>query len=136
LSINTSEHISKLGKNEAVPGVLILSPLLPPPLPFSFRVIFFLTSFKIQIQPPIYLYPEDKLAHRAALAASTRLMASLQDYTLRQRRFAPLNPSVTNTDAESSNAPPLKGIVFDVDGTLWFVLSLKPSTVTKTDQLF
>ncbi|KAL4872983.1 hypothetical protein BDV12DRAFT_192918 [Aspergillus spectabilis] len=45
-------------------------------------------------------------------------MASLQDYTLRQRRFAPLSPSITNTDTESSNAPPLKGIVFDVDGTL------------------
>ncbi|KAL4887034.1 HAD-like domain-containing protein [Aspergillus karnatakaensis] len=43
-------------------------------------------------------------------------MASLQDYSLRQRRFAPLNPSTTNADA--SNAPQLKGIVFDVDGTL------------------
>lgn len=32
---------------------------------------------------------------------------------LRPRRFAPLDP------ARSSNAPPLKGIVFDVDGTLW-----------------
>ncbi|KAJ5349781.1 hypothetical protein N7541_007508 [Penicillium brevicompactum] len=31
---------------------------------------------------------------------------------LRPRRFAPLDP------ARSSNAPPLKGIVFDVDGTL------------------
>ncbi|KAL3464071.1 HAD-like domain-containing protein [Aspergillus heterothallicus] len=41
-------------------------------------------------------------------------MASLQDYTLRQRRFAPLNQS----NRESSNAPQLKGIVFDVDGTL------------------
>ncbi|KAL5343777.1 HAD-like domain-containing protein [Aspergillus crustosus] len=43
-------------------------------------------------------------------------MASLQDYTLRQRRFAPLNPPIT--EAKSSNAPPLRGIVFDVDGTL------------------
>ncbi|KAL3479897.1 HAD-like domain-containing protein [Aspergillus californicus] len=40
-------------------------------------------------------------------------MASLQDYTLRQRRFAPLNPS--NHD---SNDPQLKGIVFDVDASL------------------
>lgn len=35
-----------------------------------------------------------------------------------QRRFAPLNADVKN-DAE---APVLKGIVFDVDGTLWYVL--------------
>lgn len=31
------------------------------------------------------------------------------------RRFAPLNPG----KSKDSNAPPLKGIVFDVDGTLW-----------------
>ncbi|KAL2862844.1 putative haloacid dehalogenase-like hydrolase [Aspergillus lucknowensis] len=41
-------------------------------------------------------------------------MASLQNYTLRQRRFAPLNPA----NLKSSDAPQLKGIVFDVDGTL------------------
>ncbi|KAL4920014.1 HAD-like domain-containing protein [Aspergillus aurantiobrunneus] len=41
-------------------------------------------------------------------------MSSVQDYVLRQRRFAPLKPS----NHESSNAPQLKGIVFDVDGTL------------------
>ncbi|GIK03052.1 hypothetical protein Aspvir_007118 [Aspergillus viridinutans] len=39
---------------------------------------------------------------------------SLENYVLRQRRFAPLNPAL----AESSDAPRLKGIVFDVDGTL------------------
>ena len=33
----------------------------------------------------------------------------------RPRRFAPLNPQ----EAERSDAPKLKGIVFDVDGTLW-----------------
>lgn len=32
---------------------------------------------------------------------------------LRPRRFAPLDT------ARKSDAPPLKGIVFDVDGTLW-----------------
>lgn len=32
---------------------------------------------------------------------------------LRPRRFAPLDPDV------ASDAPPLKGVVFDVDGTLW-----------------
>ena len=36
----------------------------------------------------------------------------------RQRRFAPLDPQLS----EKSNTPRLKGIVFDVDGTLWFVL--------------
>ncbi|KNG85398.1 putative HAD superfamily hydrolase [Aspergillus nomiae NRRL 13137] len=43
-----------------------------------------------------------------------RIMASAQIYPLRQRRFAPLNPERKGT----SSAPPLKGIVFDVDGTL------------------
>ncbi|KAF7589757.1 hypothetical protein BBP40_003907 [Aspergillus hancockii] len=41
-------------------------------------------------------------------------MASAQSNLLRQRRFAPLNPEKKGL----SNAPPLKGIVFDVDGTL------------------
>lgn len=33
------------------------------------------------------------------------------------KRFAPLDPQKGNL----SGAPPLKGIVFDVDGTLWYV---------------
>ena len=33
------------------------------------------------------------------------------------RRFAPLNPDVPN----HTNAPRLKGVVFDVDGTLWYL---------------
>jgi hypothetical protein len=33
----------------------------------------------------------------------------------RPRRFAPLDPSKPNVH----NAPHLKGVVFDVDGTLW-----------------
>jgi len=33
------------------------------------------------------------------------------------KRFAPLDPEKGN----ASRAPPLKGIVFDVDGTLWYV---------------
>ncbi|KAE8349645.1 HAD-like domain-containing protein [Aspergillus coremiiformis] len=41
-------------------------------------------------------------------------MASAPSYPLRQRCFAPLSPAHKGT----SNAPPLKGIVFDVDGTL------------------
>jgi hypothetical protein len=43
-------------------------------------------------------------------------MISLQDYTFRQRRFAPLSKG----NRESSDAPQLKGIIFDVDGTLWY----------------
>jgi hypothetical protein len=35
----------------------------------------------------------------------------------RPRRFAPLNPQL----AAGSDAPRLQGIVFDVDGTLWYV---------------
>ncbi|RWQ93196.1 putative HAD superfamily hydrolase [Paecilomyces variotii] len=41
-------------------------------------------------------------------------MSSAPGYSLRQRRFAPLNPELS----AKSDAPPLKGIVFDVDGTL------------------
>jgi hypothetical protein len=33
------------------------------------------------------------------------------------RRFAPLNPELPN----EHNAPKLQGIIFDVDGTLWYV---------------
>lgn len=33
------------------------------------------------------------------------------------KRFAPLDPQKSNP----ASAPPLKGIVFDVDGTLWYV---------------
>ncbi|KAL7659323.1 HAD-like protein [Aspergillus welwitschiae] len=50
----------------------------------------------------------------SALRISRSLMASLNNYPLRQRRFAPLLPS----SSSSSSAPPLRGIVFDVDGTL------------------
>ena len=59
-----------------------------------------------------------------------RIMASVQNYSLRQRRFAPLNPERKGT----SSAPPLKGIVFDVDGTLWYlILSLNHVTVARSD---
>ncbi|KAL4803608.1 HAD-like domain-containing protein [Aspergillus unguis] len=42
-------------------------------------------------------------------------MSSLDNDSLQPRRFAPLN---LNSDSNSTNAPQLKGIVFDVDGTL------------------
>ena len=35
------------------------------------------------------------------------------------KRFAPLDPQKSNP----AGAPPLKGIVFDVDGTLWYAFS-------------
>ncbi|KAJ9309070.1 hypothetical protein DTO217A2_1439 [Paecilomyces variotii] len=47
-------------------------------------------------------------------ASLVRTMSSAPGYPLRQRRFAPLNPELS----AKSDAPPLKGIVFDVDGTL------------------
>lgn len=53
-------------------------------------------------------------------ASLVRTMSSAPGYSLRQRRFAPLNPELS----AKSDAPPLKGIVFDVDGTLWLVLFL------------
>jgi hypothetical protein len=37
------------------------------------------------------------------------------------KRFAPLDTSKGN----EAGAPTLKGIVFDVDGTLWYVLIFK-----------
>lgn len=40
----------------------------------------------------------------------------------RPRRFAPLNPQL----AAVSDAPRLQGIVFDVDGTLWYVCDCLP----------
>lgn len=46
-------------------------------------------------------------------------MASVQKTPARPRRFAPLRQ-----DADTSDAPKLKGIVFDVDGTLWYVYRL------------
>ena len=39
--------------------------------------------------------------------------------TTTPRRFAPLDPQKSNP----AGAPPLKGIVFDVDGTLWYAFS-------------
>ncbi len=38
--------------------------------------------------------------------------------TLHTKRFAPLDPARSS----ESDAPRLKGIIFDVDGTLWYVL--------------
>lgn len=58
------------------------------------------------------------LASRTFYRSSSSVVSmtlSLENYAVRQRRFAPLNPAL----AESSDAPQLKGIVFDVDGTLW-----------------
>lgn len=38
------------------------------------------------------------------------------------KRFAPLDPVKGNPH----NAPPLRGVVFDVDGTLWYASSVSP----------
>lgn len=53
------------------------------------------------------------------LSSLTRLHVHMSSEPKRAaKRFAPLDPNVEN----SAGAPPLKGIVFDVDGTLWCVV--------------
>jgi len=53
--------------------------------------------------------------HFGALASHTKMATRATQHT---KRFAPLDP----TRSSESDAPRLKGIVFDVDGTLWYVL--------------
>lgn len=52
---------------------------------------------------------------RAVPQLSVRIRA-MSDVTPTPKRFAPLDPQKRN----AAGAPPLKGIVFDVDGTLWY----------------
>jgi hypothetical protein len=42
------------------------------------------------------------------------------DTQRKPRRFAPLNPDTTH----GQDLPKLKGIIFDVDGTLWYVIAM------------
>lgn len=49
---------------------------------------------------------------------SVRSKARMAQASRSPKRFAPLDPQNSN----DSEAPPLKGIIFDVDGTLWYVL--------------
>ena len=51
----------------------------------------------------------------ASFRTSSATSTTTKETKKRPRRFAPLNPDVPNED----DAPRLKGIVFDVDGTLW-----------------
>ena len=58
------------------------------------------------------------LSRRISLAfpqLSVRIRAMSHVKTM-PKRFAPLDPQQSNP----VGAPPLKGIVFDVDGTLWY----------------
>ena len=48
------------------------------------------------------------------------------------RRFAPLDPARTH----ESDAPQLKGIVFDVDGTLWYVTRFSQDIELLMSRLF
>ena len=58
---------------------------------------------------------------RKSGARSVHLLGRAMSQTRRPpKRFAPLDPRKSN----GSGAPLLKGIVFDVDGTLWYVLFL------------
>lgn len=53
-----------------------------------------------------------RLVHHATSPSRAMSQARRQP-----KRFAPLDPQRSN----EAGAPPLKGIVFDVDGTLWYV---------------
>ena len=79
------------------------SPFIPMRPPFPYRGLSFLPSIK----PP--------LRTRTIMTAMSS-SPSVPGYALRQRRFAPLNPEKRG----ESDAPSLGGIVFDVDGTLWY----------------
>ena len=50
---------------------------------------------------------------------SVRIRA-MSNVTPTPKRFAPLDPQKGN----AAGAPPLKGIVFDVDGTLWYAFQI------------
>ena len=45
---------------------------------------------------------------------------TMSNVTPSPKRFAPLDPQKGN----ATGAPPLKGIVFDVDGTLWYAFHI------------
>lgn len=64
-----------------------------------------------------------RIQHNFAIVSES-LMPSMSTHTTGgpAKRFAPLDP----VKANPHNAPPLKGIVFDVDGTLWYVFSVSP----------
>ena len=67
---------------------------------------------------PTLLHAAIKLRRRIPFTPQRTMTDSASSTTPyhapRPRRFAPLNPAYLNTDS----APPLKGIIFDVDGTL------------------
>lgn len=72
---------------------------------------------RIPATPPLQLlfvfpFMTSRLAARSTLSSAMSAFSADRSH-LQPRRFAPLDP------ARVSDAPPLKGIVFDVDGTLW-----------------
>lgn len=52
---------------------------------------------------------------RRFLSSFPKIPSRMASVPIRQRRFAPLNPAA----AHDKDVPTLKGVVFDVDGTLW-----------------
>jgi hypothetical protein len=59
------------------------------------------------------------------MATSSSLQASSKAdsksyHPPRPRRFAPLEPGLATVD-RAKRIPKLRGIIFDVDGTLWYV---------------
>jgi hypothetical protein len=57
------------------------------------------------------------MTQRIARSSVWNMATSSARSSSQPRRFAPLNPDIKN----EADAPTLKGIVFDVDGTLWYV---------------
>ena len=63
---------------------------------------------------------------RKSISSSLRRLNRAMSQTPRRppKRFAPLDPQRGGGGGGGSGAPRLKGIVFDVDGTLWYVCFL------------
>ena len=70
-----------------------------------------------------------------ASVLSSKMMSSVSQNTTyhpkRPRRFAPLDLNADN----KHDAPKLKGIIFDVDGTLWYDTRLGDRAVCKAGHM-
>ena len=72
-----------------------------------------------KIEPPTFS-PSNITSLQIARMSAAMSTSTSQDTSTKRRKakcFAPLNPEVT----QGRDLPKLRGIVFDVDGTLWYV---------------
>lgn len=72
-----------------------------------------------QLYPPLILLA----TRRVTSKTPTIFRLQMAEAKRAAKRFAPLDPRIGN----SAGAPSLKGIVFDVDGTLWCVAECSSS---------